>query len=98
MIIDIKKTLYSQIESYCNSNGIADINLFINQMVEKGFTVEAYGDAPRFVAPKEKKPVKSEKKIKKEETEIKKEKINYIDDNGIQMVEIPSKTIKRVLK
>jgi hypothetical protein len=59
-MLNVKKQLYNDIELYCRTNGIDDVQLFCNQLLEKAFMAEKYGDAPDFVKPVEK---KVEKKV-----------------------------------
>lgn len=54
-MLNIKKQLYDDIKLYCETNGITDIELFCNQVLEKGFNIEKYGATPSFVKNVEKK-------------------------------------------
>lgn len=54
-MLNIKKQLYDDIKLYCEVNGIVDVELFCNQMLEKGFNIEKYGSAPAFIKNVEKK-------------------------------------------
>lgn len=36
--------LYNEIEEYCKLNHIENIDKFINKLIQKGFTIEKYGD------------------------------------------------------
>lgn len=47
--LNVKKTLINDIESYCALNDIKDIQLFCNQLLEKAFIAEKYGEKPGFI-------------------------------------------------
>lgn len=53
--LNVKKTLIKDIESYCGLNDINDVELFCNQLLEKAFVAEKYGEKPKFI-PEEPKP------------------------------------------
>lgn len=59
--MEIEKKLLKEIESYCKTNDITDINKFINELVVTGFNIKKYGNAPIV-----KKTVKTEEKIAEE--------------------------------
>ena len=42
----IDKTLLREITLYCDMNGIKDIPRLVNRMLERGFTIEKYGEIP----------------------------------------------------
>lgn len=47
MKVEIKDKLYKDIVGYCETNNL-DINVFINDLLRKGFTVEKYGERPEI--------------------------------------------------
>lgn len=53
-MLKVKKQLYDDITLYCKTNNIDDIELFCNELLEKGFNIEKYGTAPAFVTTVEK--------------------------------------------
>jgi hypothetical protein len=53
-MLNVKKQLYDDIVLYCKTNNISDIELFCNELMEKGFNIEKYGSAPAFVTTVEK--------------------------------------------
>jgi hypothetical protein len=53
-MLNVKKQLYDDIVLYCKTNNISDIELFCNELLEKGFNIEKYGTAPSFVTTVEK--------------------------------------------
>lgn len=55
--MEIEKKLLKEIETYCKTNNIIDIDKFINELVVTGFTIKKYGNAPTV-----KKTVKNEEK------------------------------------
>jgi hypothetical protein len=86
--VTIEKSLYDEIVSFCELNGIADANDFINKTLKKGFDMEKYGDSFAFffnkspkdivhIKPEEEKPkveeIKPEVVAKKRGRKIKEE-------------------------
>lgn len=57
-MLNIKKQLYSDIEAYCKLNDITDVNKYCNDLLEKAFVSEKYGNVPQIIPTKivEKKP------------------------------------------
>ena len=47
MQVEIKDKLYKDIVGYCETNNL-DVNVFINDLLKKGFTVEKYGERPEI--------------------------------------------------
>jgi hypothetical protein len=68
MKVEIKDKLFKDIEQYCKTNNIEDIDKFINKILNQGFAGEKYGS----LEPKE-------KNIKKEIIPIKEESVIKID-------------------
>ena len=46
-VVKINSSLYTDIKEYCSLNGLK-INSFINELLEKQFAIEKFGDAPFF--------------------------------------------------
>ena len=44
MEIKINKKLSDEIQSYCNLNGITDVDGFVQKLIKKGFDTEKWGD------------------------------------------------------
>lgn len=42
--MEIPYNLKTEIENYCNSNNITDVDNFIISLIKKGFSLEKYGD------------------------------------------------------
>lgn len=82
-MLNIKKQLHDEIKLYCQANGIDDVQLFCNQLLEKAFTQEKYGQVPDFVKPVEKK------------VEKKPEPLVYSPENVVSLPE-PEKVIEPV--
>lgn len=43
MKIDIKETMYSEIQKYCEVNNIENVDKFIGKILNQGFTAEKWG-------------------------------------------------------
>jgi hypothetical protein len=54
-MLNIKKNLEDEIRLYCKLNNIEDVNLFSNNLLNKAFVIEKYGDKPEIVPIVEKK-------------------------------------------
>jgi hypothetical protein len=46
--INIENNLYEDILAFCEANDIDDIEIFVNQMIRKGFDMRKYGDSFAF--------------------------------------------------
>ena len=46
-VVKIKDTLYQEIKDYCNVNNLK-INDFVNDLIQKQFMIEKYGDVPFY--------------------------------------------------
>jgi len=42
----VKETLLNEIKLYCKANNIVDVEALVNSMLERGFTIEKYGETP----------------------------------------------------
>lgn len=54
--IEIEKTLYRGIKDYCGYNGLK-VTAFINEILQKAFMKEKYGEAPPFLLKKQDNPL-----------------------------------------
>lgn len=83
-MLKVKKSLFDEIKLYCKSNGIDDVELFCNRILEKGFNVEKYGATPAFIDT-----------VKKVENKV--EPIDGEEKNIISLPEVskPTKKINR---
>jgi pentatricopeptide repeat protein len=79
-MLNINKQLHNDIKQYCKLNNIDDVEKFCNQMIEKGFTIEKYGDKPNIVSPNKVDTIKVNTEPKIEEVK-KIIKINKNDTN-----------------
>lgn len=82
--LNIKKQLYNEIKLYCKLNGIVDIELFCNQILEKGFNIEKYGTTPEYV-----------KKVEKKVDQPVSEKENVISSPNETKIETDNKIYKK---
>lgn len=48
-MLNIKKELIDEIKVYCKINKIENVENFINNLIEKAFTIEKYGSVPKFI-------------------------------------------------
>ena len=82
-MLNIEKHLTDDIEQYCKLNNIADVNKFCNELLQKAFTAEKYGNIPSFISIKPK-PVQEEPIIQPQVEEPQKiEKKKNSDDYEI---------------
>lgn len=44
--MDVEKKLLKEIETYCKSNNVTDVDKFINELIVTGFNIKKYGAAP----------------------------------------------------
>lgn len=63
-MIEVPNNLKTEINLYCKSNNITDINGFIVKLIIQGFTIEKYGIQPKIIV--NTKP----EKINKEENNV----------------------------
>ncbi len=42
----INSKLLGEIKLYCEMNGVDDVNAIVNKMLQRGFTIEKYGETP----------------------------------------------------
>lgn len=44
--MEVEKKQLKEIEAYCKTNNITDIDKFINELIVTGFNIKKYGNAP----------------------------------------------------
>jgi len=92
----IKDKLVEEIKEYCQLNGIEDVDRFVNKIVNKGFTLEKFGE----LKPKAKTEEEKAEEIGDDynPTEEKEEKVEEEVEEVVQqeeVVEVP-KPVKKV--
>lgn len=85
-------TINGDILEFCRLNEIDDIKKFAKKCIERGFTIEKYGETPSSI--------NGEPKIIEKEVEVIKEVpvevIKYVDKEIIKEVEVPVEVIREV--
>lgn len=88
--MEIDKKLYSDIKDYCKANNLK-IGEFINELLQKAFMIEKYGDKPPIFKENLKKVIEEDKEF---ETTPKKPISISVNDNEKEFEEKIVKEIK----
>lgn len=92
----IDSKLLNDIEKYCKLNEIEDVKSLINKMLQRGFTIEKYGELPTPAIPKEKPKKISKPKVNKYKVSIRVEEEKIIEETIIVKEEIKEYTDKDI--